>query len=282
MSDNLLARFQSLPPAEQQRLLAQSAAASSTGVDLRGAQTGNVTTGDVAGRDVVKETTEGSVTLSDDARIDGVVVGVNLGTIIYQRDPHEPERRRLVCYLEALAGALRRLPLRGLDGTLAEGQGVSLARVYVMLAVQRQIPVVTHDQRACAALFEKNDAQKTLQRKLHPDYALPDRAIVATWQRDAASGEPDSAARHAVVSEALHDHSRLVILGDPGSGKSTLLRHVAWVLACRGLDQCGPETELVGWHAQRRRLPLLLPLRRYPAAADFNGPAALSARHPAP
>ncbi|RRR78594.1 MAG: NACHT domain-containing protein [Candidatus Viridilinea halotolerans] len=265
MTDDLLARFLSLPPEEQQRLLAQSATASSAGVDLRGAQTGDVKMGDVAGRDVVKDVV-GEVTLTDDAMIDGVVVGLNLGTIIYQRDPHEPERRRLVHYLAALAGALRRLPLRGLDGTLAEGQGVSLARVYVMLAVQRQIPVVVRDQRACAALFEENDAQKALQREVHPDYALPDRAIVAIWQRDAASGGPDSAARHAVVSEALHDHARLVILGDPGSGKSTLLRHFAWVLARRGLDQCGPETELVGWHAKRRRFPLLLPLRRLAGA----------------
>jgi hypothetical protein len=79
-------------------------------VDLRGAQTGDAHLGDVAGRDVRKGT-EGGVALSDDARLNGVAVGVNLGTIIYGRDPTEDERRRLAWYLHALAGDLRRLPL---------------------------------------------------------------------------------------------------------------------------------------------------------------------------
>lgn len=79
---------------------------------------GGVSFGDVAGHDVRKGT-EGSVALSDDARINGVAVGVNLGRIVYGRDPSEDERRRLVWYLHALAGDLRRLPLRGLDPVLA-------------------------------------------------------------------------------------------------------------------------------------------------------------------
>src|SRR5262245_53127581 len=36
--------------------------------------------------------------VSNDGRIDGVAVGVNLGTIIYGRTPQEDERRQLVWY----------------------------------------------------------------------------------------------------------------------------------------------------------------------------------------
>ena len=88
-----------------------------------------------AARDVVTGTTNVSGT------VNGAAVGVNLGTIIYGRDPSEDERRRLVWYLDALAGDLRCLPLRGLDTNLAQATnasahsaGISLAQVYVMVA----------------------------------------------------------------------------------------------------------------------------------------------------
>src|SRR3712207_998444 len=44
----------------------------------------------------------------------GPAIGINLGTIIYGRDPDEDERRRLQWYLQTLAGKLSRLPLRGI------------------------------------------------------------------------------------------------------------------------------------------------------------------------
>ena len=73
----------------------------------------------------------GTVNLGADGRIDGIAVGVNLGKIIYGRDPEEDERKRLVWYLDRLASKLYRLPLRGLDEKLDQGEGVSLPQVYV-------------------------------------------------------------------------------------------------------------------------------------------------------
>ncbi|HEY3230261.1 MAG TPA: NACHT domain-containing protein [Roseiflexaceae bacterium] len=75
----------------------------------------------------------GAVDVAGEARID-VVVGVNLGRIIYGRDPREDERRQLVWYLQTLAAKLYRLPLRGLDERLDRGDGLALPRVYVALA----------------------------------------------------------------------------------------------------------------------------------------------------
>jgi len=95
-------------------------------VNLSGAQTGDVTIGDTTGRDKV---TSGALTLSGDARLNGVAVAVNLGTIIYRRDPSEDERRQLARYLARLAAKLRRLPLSGLAARLDDGEGVALERV---------------------------------------------------------------------------------------------------------------------------------------------------------
>ena len=83
---------------------------------------------------------QGTVHLSDDTQINGVAVGVNLGTIIYGRNPSEDERRQLVWYLRTLAAKLYRLPLRGLDERLDRGDGLALPRVYVALATDTRQP----------------------------------------------------------------------------------------------------------------------------------------------
>jgi formylglycine-generating enzyme required for sulfatase activity/energy-coupling factor transporter ATP-binding protein EcfA2 len=63
------------------------------------------------------------------------------------------------------------------------------------------------------------------------------------------------------VQEALRDHSRLVILGDPGSGKTTLLKYLALTFA----RDPKRETGLVEMRLQlnESRLPILLPLRDF-------------------
>jgi hypothetical protein len=123
---DLLARLQALPPEERNRLLAQLGLTSAlTGLNLSGSQIdGTVTVGEAIGRDKV---TTGDVSLSDDARINGVVVGVNLGRIVYGREPEEDERRRLVWYLARLASKLSHLPLRGIEERLDQGAGIELA-----------------------------------------------------------------------------------------------------------------------------------------------------------
>lgn len=74
-------------------------------------------TAETAARDKVADP-QGTVNVDSQGRINGVAVGVNLGTIIYGHAPEEDERRRLVWYLDRLAAKLNRLPLRGLDKKL--------------------------------------------------------------------------------------------------------------------------------------------------------------------
>jgi len=239
-------------------------------VDLSSSQAGDVKVGDTAGRDL----RTGTVAVGGQARVYGPTVGINLGQIIYGRDPREDERRRLVWYLDALAGSLRRLPLRGLDADLAEGRGVDLGRVYVMLATEGEALLAQGRGSELRSFFADNELRQPAPEH-DPDLALPTvawRGIrkagegIYEHERLVQAGTPNDPAvqlrRSLLVTEAVQQHQRLALLGDPGSGKSTFLRHLAWTLAQRGLDERGPATALFGWDDARRLLPILLPLRR--------------------
>jgi HEAT repeat protein len=63
--------------------------------------------------------------------------------------------------------------------------------------------------------------------------------------------------RRVGVAQALREHPRLVILGDPGTGKSTLLRLIALTFA-RGDHFVAKRFQL-----QEDRLPLLIPIAAY-------------------
>jgi len=236
-----------------------------------GNQFGDVKVGDVVGGDVIKDT-QGRVELSADARLNGVAVGVNLGTIIYGRDPSEDERRRLVWYLDALAGDLRCLPIRGLDTNLAQANntlahsadthGISLAQVYVMVATTQTVTVARGTAAVVTRYFQGANPRQALLPAYDPDHALPDVAVVNRSDMDREEGkESYHLVRQRLGSEAARAGS-CVLLGDPGGGKSTFLHHLAWVLAQRGLDQLDATTRLCGWEDDRRVMPVVLPLRR--------------------
>ncbi len=236
-----------LPEDTRQRLMADLQA-----LQAASAPAGDVV-GDLVGGDKVlgdqvageKRTAgPGAVTLSDDARLNGVAVGVNLGTIVYGRLPHEDERRQLAWYLAGLANKLYRLPLRGLDERLDQGKGLALPQVYVMLATQSHIEVAHGSTKELQRYFVGRSLNQPLKEGYNPDQALPDRAIVRVepWSdgngRRRSSGTlPRVLWRSCLATEAVQQHARLVLLGDPGSGKSTFLRYLAWALARRGLDQ---------------------------------------------
>jgi len=63
------------------------------------------------------------------------------------------------------------------------------------------------------------------------------------------------------VNEALDAHRCLVVLGDPGSGKTTLLRYLALLYARDLAEGTALVQEKLGL-AERRRWPILLPLRQ--------------------
>jgi formylglycine-generating enzyme required for sulfatase activity len=232
-------------------------------------------------------TLQGTVNVSDEGRINGVVVGLNLGRIIFGRDPEEDERRRLVWYLTRLSSSLYRLPLRGLDEQLEQGKGIGLPQVYVMLATKTSLVASEEIIGVKKALRYFNSETGVLDEPHHPDWALPSEAIetfglwdptqkkidtVLTPQQFYRSykqdnrGNRESEHKYRIlrlesIIDIVRDTRRLILLGDPGSGKSTFLRYLAWVLAQRGLDQLNNVPKLRGWDDQNLMLPVILPLR---------------------
>ncbi len=257
---------------------------------------GDVVGGDVVGGDVVggdkvagdkvggNKITQsyGNVTISDDARINGIVVGVNLGRIIYGRDPQEDERRRLVWYLSRLSAKLYHLPLRGLEERLDQGKGIALPNVYTALADKTRALLLTKGPaKELTNYFINDEIQNDLKPQYHPDNVLPDEAVVQIngrlinngkqWEQlptDRSTIPPDkeiSLFRSFFIPEVIQylypKYKQIVLLGDPGSGKSTFFRHFAWALTQRSLDQHYPASALFGWDEQSQVLPVILSLR---------------------
>jgi formylglycine-generating enzyme required for sulfatase activity/energy-coupling factor transporter ATP-binding protein EcfA2 len=240
--------------------------------------------GDKVGGDKVVEP-HGQVDATGSARIYGPTVGLNLGTIIYGRTPDEDEQRRLVWYLSGLAARLYRLPLRGLEERLDQGDGIALPQVYVMLATESHVEVARGRTRELRRYYEDGKLDQPLKADYDPDQALPDQAIVRQEHAVDTPGRartsrtpPRVLARALLATEAVQQHQRLVLLGSPGSGKSTFVRHLAWALAQQGLDQGERMTIIPGWADQRRLLPIILPLRTLAGrlAEQVGGTAAQS------
>ena len=204
----------------------------------------------------------GSVTVNDAARVHGVIVGTNLGTVIYQRAPSDDERHRLVWYLEGLAEKMVDLPLRGLDERLSHGQCLALPHVYVTLATATRIEVACGTAHDLHTYFEDADPQRPLKRDYDPDYALPDVALYRGEGRAGPEGRMGEIVlqRACTAVAAVQRHTCLALLGDPGGGKSTFVRHLAWALAQRELN-FHQAPALTGWDERRTLLPILVPLR---------------------
>jgi len=183
----------------------------------------------------------GSVDL-DKSQVTGVIVGVNLGTIIYGRPPEEAERQRLVAYLDQVTKSHNTLRVVGV-GSSHLASGIDLASAYMMLAVQGR-------QRVVRTLTAEEIAAHRQQRfeipeELSADRCLPDHALL----------------RAELATETVLAHPYLVLCGAPGSGKSTFAKHLVWALAQRGLDQINHHTGLLGWADKQRVLPVFMPLR---------------------
>ena len=211
----------------------------------------------------MSDSTDGSANL-DNSHVNGVVVGVNLGTIIYGRPPNELERKRLVDYLDQVTKSHSTMRVVGVDSSHLKS-GVDLASVYMMLAVQhryRQVRPLTPEETAAY-----HQQQFEIPDELSTDQCLPDQAIITVDDR----AGPLALLRAELATETVLEQPYLVLCGAPGSGKSTFANHLVWVLAQRGLDQLSQQTNLLGWSDQRRLLPVFMSLRTLSGALAAGG-----------
>lgn len=84
---------------------------------------------------------------------------------------------------------------------------------------------------------------------------IQDEQISIRHRRAGGSLPREIIKRHIPVNEALREHSRLVILGDPGAGKTTLLKHITLAFAQGRSDQLNLPGE--------ERLPIFIRLYDY-------------------
>jgi len=140
-------------------------------------------------------------------------------------------------YLQQFVSQNRYLQLQGIrsGGKLVN---IELDRIYVTLRATRQ------------------RAQRT-----EVDWLVGEMALApGEWHRGKEQAPP-SDTTHVTVNEALAEHKRLVVLGDPGSGKTTLLRYLALLYArdlAEGTRLMHEKLAL----AESGALPILLPLRQ--------------------
>ena len=143
----------------------------------------------------------------------------------------------LGCYLQHLISQNRYLQLQGIrsGGKLVN---IELDRIYVTLRATRQ-----SGQRTEIDWLAGETALAPGERHRSKGHAMP---------RDTT---------HVTVNEALAEHRRLVVLGDPGSGKTTLLRYVALLYARDLAEGTQLVREKLGLD-ENGTLPIFLPLRQ--------------------
>jgi hypothetical protein len=229
----------------------------------------------------------------------GQNIGVNYGIAIIGHQLKEDEKRRLGWYLHNLASTLKRLRLQGIASRLArEGDGVSMPNVYVMLATTRIVLREVYEETSLQALDVETFIQQHDPDTVLPDYARTAIAVDAKQDIDTAWSSESTAMYgglfdihdddlpqqmqasdriechgHQLTIEAMQQHPRLVLRGEPGSGKSTALFYIAWLLAWRGLgselsdDQ---QQTLTGW--PDHLLPVVVPLRKLADSLDRSHP----------
>jgi formylglycine-generating enzyme required for sulfatase activity/energy-coupling factor transporter ATP-binding protein EcfA2 len=144
-------------------------------------------------------------------------------------------------YLQHLIAQNRYLQLQGIrsGGKLVN---IELDRIYVTLRASRQ-PA----------------------RRTELDWLADERALAPGdpgRDRNRGAGEaPGADTATVTVNQALAEHRRLVVLGDPGSGKTTLLRYLALLYARDLAEDRRLVRDTLGL-AEPGTLPVLLPLRQ--------------------
>jgi formylglycine-generating enzyme required for sulfatase activity len=200
----------------------------------------------------------------------------------------EDGKALLDAYLRALIDQLAPLRLARMTSRRQSGRGESLlpplqlADVFTNLSIENKTLVIA-EQTFTAAESEAALKQLDTQQRSPDDVPPEEVRETRLWFHD----EPDAgfyerigkrqgeslslsdlppetvlrwtASRPQLALEALHQHSRLVLLGAPGSGKSTALTYLTLLLAL-ALHDPAQHTLPFGWDAAP--VPILCPLGR--------------------
>jgi formylglycine-generating enzyme required for sulfatase activity len=226
----------------------------------------NFTSANVAAQNIVgHDLNQQTGTAHNSAPNTGAVIGLNLGKIVFGRDPSEDEQRRLSRYLTALANKWSKLDLRGKDDRSGEDNQLSLARVYTMMGVEK-----TYLRLRTATKLEYTqftDGFLKLDDSENPDMVLPHQAVSMFNLGE----EAFFALRKMLVTEAVSYNPHLILLGEPGGGKSTFIRHLTMTLASHDPNRGSLSTQLPGWDDNRQLLPIIISLRELAGALAKDG-----------
>jgi formylglycine-generating enzyme required for sulfatase activity len=228
------------------------------------------------------------------------IAGDQYGPIFIGGRRSKTNEQLLAGYLQRLIPRCDSLPLQAIHdrSDLDDTLGVRLDQVYTQLATS----IAVERERLTDAALAAFDAKRFLQEHRDDDPLPLQARIFVRWPGSAADRAELSLAEHSflaeggmqrtgaaldrlsaadlanlarehaelvffgpqLVTEAIADQSRLVLLGEPGSGKSTALRYLALTLARAGLSaDDAPLQQLTGWErlgAKGRLIPIFLPL----------------------
>ena len=154
-------------------------------------------------------------------------------------------------YLQHVIESNRRLQLQGIRSA-GELVNIELEKIYITLS--------TITEKSAVA-----EAQWPTQKDGLSPSATPQVDPVTRQQRQKDLGQT-----RIKVQQALADHERLVVLGDPGSGKTTLLCYLALTYARDLAGDRGLVSKRLALAEQR--LPLLLPLRDFASHLQQSHP----------
>jgi formylglycine-generating enzyme required for sulfatase activity len=228
------------------------------------------------------------------------IAGDQYGPIFIGGRRSKTNEQLLAGYLQRLIPRCDSLPLQAIHdrSDLDDTLGVRLDQVYTQLATS----IAVERERLTDAALAEFDAERFLQEHRDDDPLPLQARIFVRWPGSAADRAELSLAEHSflaeggmqrtgaaldrlsaadlanlarehaelvffgpqLVTEAIADQSRLVLLGEPGSGKSTALRYLTLTLARAGLSaDDAPLQQLTGWErlgAKGRLIPIFLPL----------------------
>ncbi|NOK59881.1 MAG: hypothetical protein GFH27_549291n73 [Chloroflexi bacterium AL-W] len=248
-------------------------------------------------------TNQGTVT-SNSSDLQGTVAGVISQSTIYQffnGKPPEDGERLLQLYLNQLINQydtvlLRRMTEKRQSGTeQATTPKLKLQDVYTSLTTNGADIVVEEQVGTVDVLeewYEQQDYQATSPDTHDPLHvrrwqlyapssplANPSSYQDTAWiaiPKDSDSNNPDEVLklrgyRPELALDAIQQHKKLVLLGEPGSGKSTVLRYLAVLLAQQLLSM---PTAIPGWEkVESLPIPILCPLGEVARALTKTGDA---------